>query len=92
MAFTAYLQENEILLLSRGRHLHTFFKPLHGFFKWTAQPHCGAFAAFPNKNLTNARQMPEWSGMGTLGIDWAIASTQDDIENRRPFFDPGILK
>ena len=34
------------------------FKPHRGVVVRTAQPQCGAFAAFPNA----------WEGMGTIGI------------------------
>ena len=61
MAFAAYLQENEVLVLSWGGHLHTFLSlcVCVYFFFWTARPHFGAFAGLPNKNdknPTNARE------------------------------------
>ena len=60
MACAAYLQENEVLVLFRGGHLHTLFKPLGIlFFNEPPGPTAGAFAGLPNKNdknPTNARR------------------------------------
>ena len=69
-----------------GVGIYTLFLNLCvGFLNEPPSPTLGHLQLFQTK-MTNARQMPEWAGMGTLGIDWAIASTQDDIENRRLFF------
>ena len=57
MTFAAYLQENEVLVLSRGGHLHTFFKPLRVFLN---EPSChteGHLQVFQTK-MTKTRQMP----------------------------------
>ena len=53
MVFGAYLLKNAILVLSGVGHLHPVLSPTIGFCM-NAQPHRGAFAAFPKK-MTNAR-------------------------------------
>ena len=59
MELAAHLQENAILLLSRGGAFAPFFKPNPGVqFVWTAERHRRAFAAFSKQNdkyPTNAR-------------------------------------
>ena len=59
MELAAYLQENAILLLSRGGAFAPVFKPHRGVqFVWTAWRHRRAFVAFSKQNdkyPTNAR-------------------------------------
>ena len=64
MAFAAYLQENAILVLSRGgAFAHIFLKPQRGVFVWNPRPHRGTFSAVPKKK-TNAR------GEGGVRLEW----------------------
>ena len=50
MAFAAYLQENAILVLSRGGAFALIFlKPQRGVFVWNPRPHRGTFSAVPKK-------------------------------------------
>ena len=62
MACAAYLQENEVLVLSRGGHLHTLFKPLGIlFFNEPPGPTVGHLQVFQTK-MTKTRQMPGGNG------------------------------
>ena len=70
MAFAAYLQENEVLVLSRGGHLHTFPSLCVCvcvcvlFFFFLNEPHgpaVGHLQVFQTK-MTKTRQMPGGDG------------------------------
>ena len=61
MAFAAYLQENEVLVLSRGGHLHSLCVCVCVFFFFFLnEPHgpaVGHLQVFQTK-MTKTRQMP----------------------------------
>ena len=67
MAFAAYLQENEVLVLSRGGHLHTFSSlcvcvcVVVVFFNEPHGPAVGHLQVFQTK-MTKTRQMPGGDG------------------------------
>ena len=65
MAFAAYLQENAILVLSRGgAFAQIFLKPQRGVFVWNPRPHRGTFSAVPKKKKANARgEGYAWNGL-----------------------------
>ena len=50
VAFAAYVMENVILFFFPGGAFSHILKPPRGVLVLTAQPHRGAFAAFPKKN------------------------------------------
>ena len=64
MAFAAYLQENEVLVLSWGGHLHTFLSLcvcVCFFFFEPPGPTLGHLQVFRTK-MTKTRQMPGGDG------------------------------
>ena len=92
MAFAAYayVMENVILFFFPGGAFSHILKPPRGVFVLTAQPHRGAFAAFPKKNdkyPINARgdgHVFNWLSHYHFSLPWEIITPGEDYHLSLP--------